>query len=603
MIDLSNPAVALRHEKAIEKYINERISDYFGSKCYKILRNRKKRISDSVDMKFHNQASGSRMQQEWIARVSMPMVREAFLAQRAVMHANFTKEPLFSLEPEGETPYQNALDMQELLNVNLRVGKFEERVLTPLIKHVAEWGTAVAVQYWRESSKTEMRTTPNMVGGVLAGYQRKAVPRRTMGAHAKPINQLNYFQDPNKTTPWDSDYRGWIESWSVAEFMREAADSDVYIKKNVQKVLKEAKENILRDRDYTADNSQDLAKHGLDVRHWYGRLNIKGNEDDVTSFYAELIDDTVVRVHENANDGDMVPITCFSMDRRNEFWWGNSDNEAVIPYENYLNTALNMEAQQGLQQLQNFIFYDKSMGINPADINNRAQNGGFIPFDRKQGQSTKDLFTQCQWLNNTSFFRNTINETKEASQRMSTKADLTRNPMQGGPQNKTATAAAMVEESGDIAENYYLRQFSYGLQDNGEHMAYILQQRMPEAFKVRGSPKSDPRSLLLMNILGDFGYRVANSLTKNKQAQAQNLLNTMTFIQNMRGTGDPSWMRVNLPTLIRSWFSQIGLPVDMDQVYPEVEEAPAAMAPPQGLPANVLPAPGAMQGAMQGAMG
>lgn len=592
-----------RHEKRIGSYIDTRVSTYFNSQCYRTLKNRMNRLRSSLDMRYHKSQGNNHLTNNWKAKIGVPLVREAFLAQRASLFSNFRNDPLLSVTPLRNTPYENARAAQDLLTSNMRSTRFRAKCYNSLVNTFSRYGSAVSMCYWQQNSSSAMYTEPKRLpDGRQYGYERVRRSRTQVGANNRSIHILNYFQNPRVADPEESDYQGHVERWRLSDLMAEAeAHPDLYVKENVEKVIREAQKDATIQSehyyDYSGDTNAEWQGTGIDIVHWWGTLNINGNERDQTTYYVERVGDTIIRFQDNPNDGGVRPYSVFAMDPREEYWWGNTTSENQIMFENAANVFLNMYADAGLQAMQRFVFYNKDMGLNPAQLNQAAKTGGFVPVTMKRDQDmSKVLFPWQRTEVSGHSTQYALSEIKEAAQRVRPKADFTRSAVQGGPQNKTATAALAMSQQGDIQENYYFAQFEYGLKDIGLKDLRMLQTYLPDEFSAR------PKANVLVemdkgNILGDFDFMVQSTLTKNQQIQAMNLINTLTAIMNFKGSGDPSWQQVQLMPIIRAWFREIDLPIDVDEVVPDE----AAMMGMQGMPG--MGAPGPMGGAPAGPAG
>jgi hypothetical protein len=578
-----------KHEKAISRYVDDRISTYFGSTCFKVLKNRYARLRDSIDMRYHETRSGGRAINDWKSKIAIPLVREVYLMRRSVIHAAYAKDPLISVVPTIASTEEGARLMQDTLQSNIRSTKFREGPYRQIVNSCSRYGSAVGVHYFRGSSTESMVTQRRMVAGVALGYERQPKPRYRKGVYLDEVHILNYFQNPNIINPRDSDYQGYIGREHLSAVMAEfEADPALYVKKNMKKILDEAERGGRNDPNYyTANKAEDPHAVGLDIQYWWGTLNIKGNEDDETEYYIERIGDTIVRIEENPNDWDIRPLTTWGIDQREEWWWSNTDSEGVVPHENYLNLLFGMAADNGLRALQNYIMYPRGL-VDVADINNRAKNGGWVPFDMTQlkpGMGAKDLFYRYEFpeasMQNADWIAAQV---KEAASRLKTKGDMNRKATQGGPVNDTATAAIYMNEQGDVQENFYLNEFSVGMKDMGEKQSIILQQRLGDRIRIRPRPDAAPLEFEKWQMLGEYGYYIETSLTRNQQIRLMNLQNAITAMVNFKGTGDPTWQRVNMEDVVRQWFRELELGIEVDRMLPP--------APPE----QAMPVPGLQAG-------
>ncbi len=604
MIDLERNLQ--NHEKRVKDYILDRVNTYFSSDCHSKLKTRVKRLNDSIDMRFHQVRSGVRAVNQWKSKIAMPLVRESFLARRAVTKSAFRQEPLVTVEATNDTPTENASNVQDVLTQNWKSTRFKATTLNRVINACSRWGSAVVV-YGFQRSQERYRTTTRTPWG----YDRLWQVRPRNNCVNTPVHPLNYFQDPMVPNPCNARYRGYIERIPLSQLIRELkAEPDAFIGRNVKMAITEAKKHFERNRHYYDNTNapKETDAIGVDRVHYYGEVTINGNEDSTSRYYAQLIGDHIIRFEENQNDEGLEPIETFHFDQRLNYWWGNVDTESVLPHENFMQLIMSMAADEGLRNLERFIFYDAG-SIDPADLNNRHKSGGFIPYDGK-GKPARELFHEYQGSNTNALngLQYLMAEMKESAQRVRPKSDMMRQGLQGGPRNETATAAMMLDEQGDLLESDLLESFSYGLIELAGGNLIVLRQHLPAAFQVRPEARYSPRVVEKMGILGTYDYKYDSALTKNKQIQAQNLLNWLTFLQNMRGTGDPSWLNVNMPAIVRSLFRKIDIGISDDEAYPPMQQAvqnprvpgmadnsPSASPPPATTPEAATPTLGMSQ--------
>lgn len=562
-------------EKDICGYMDDRVDNYFQSPASSTLKNRKNRLTNSIDMKFHNEKSGGgRLKNAWRSKIAVPLVRDAFVTKRAAVNSAFAADPIWTISPDSSTIYESAENMQSLMTCNARNTNYREKCLRSIIDTCCRWGAAATFSYFRTSASQAYRTIPQMVGGKhTGGYDRAYLPRKKAGVYSVSMNIDNYFQDPTVPDPEESSYQGYIEDVRLSDLIADyQSNKDAFVTKNFRKMVEEAKKDAFKDDHYSAPGEKrtDLNWFSVPVRHWWGKLNIKGNEDDYRNYYIQKVGQYIIRIQENPIDNDVVPIDIFTFDKRPEHWWGNVSTETQLPAETYMHFALNMAADSGLQALRKFVFYDKGMDIDMAELNRAAKSGGFVGMEPKNGMDMKKAFNQFQFTDvSTSNLDFILREVKEGAQRGVESVDYSRAPNQGGLQNKTAYASSMLEQKGDQKEAYFLTMFAYGLSGNGRTISTLLQQRAPNKFQIRPDPRNKPKALMKYEILGDYSYQVNTSLTRTKQQQVTNLLNVLTAIQNFSGQPHPSWMNVNISEIQKKWLKQIDEQIDVDDVFPE----------------------------------
>lgn len=556
------------HMKKVSDYITENVGIYFSSQCRIKLANRIKRLDDSIDMRWHTHHSNIRAVNAWKTKIAMPLVREKFLFRRAATFANF-KDPVIAVSPVDDTPTSNAINVQDSLTNNFRRTKFRQKCFRRVVNTAARYGSSVVYSAFQQRQTKFTRTVMGPFGP-----QKAIVVRPRMNVVNRDIHPLNYFQDPTTPDPDDAGYKGYIERIRLSQLVAEVKQQpDAFLEDQVKAVVAQAKKNVMDSRHYYDNTNASPRAHniGVDRIHWYGTINIDGNEDDDTVYYVQMIGDKIIRLERNPNDQDMVPLSQFHYEKRLNFWWGNVDVENVLPHENFMQLIMSVASDEAIRKLERMILYPEGV-IDPADLNNRHKLGGFVPYRQDGVRSTRELFTEFQGSNSNAIngLQALMQEMKESAQRVSTKGDLFRQGVQGGIPNETATGAMILDEQGDILEADLLENFAYGLTDLARVNTILMQMYMPDQFQVQSS--TGTRTVSLEGILGMYEYKYDTSLTKNKQIQAQNLLNWITFIQNMRGTGDPTWLNVDMQKIVRQLFRKIDLGVNVDEVYPDMPE-------------------------------
>lgn len=570
-------------QKKVVDYMDQHIEGYRADNCYRSLRGRYMRLRDSYDLRVRSR-SDVRAVNSWRSKIVYPLVREAMLIRRAVLLASYRNSPLITVRAGSDTTELAAKYATDTLQSNLRNQKFRQDAFHKSINMAAKYGTAVICSTPNYSERSVMKTVEDIVNGYSMGYTRTLVPQQRFGITAKSIHPLNYWQNPHMADADRSDFRGYTDREQLSELKSRADGDGRYIQANVKKVIDGLKKNDKTGNRYfeQENTNQDLSSNAVDIDYWYGKLSLNGNEDDPSEYLVEKAGEYILRVEENPNDEDIVPIDTLCIDKRDDFWWGNTDAESVVPYEQYLTMWMQMTADSGLRAMQSWVFYNKTAGIDPADINERAKNGGFIPVNQKPGSniSFRDSFYQVSFQDpSIGPMNNVAARVMEAADRILPRKDFTRSQMQGGPQNATATAAVIADQEGNIQDAYYLNDFAIGLNSFGRTQLVMLQQHLPSRFKVRPDPKSPAIELQKRDIIGFFDYYTESALSVNKQVQLTNLLNTMTAIQNFKGAGvDPTWANVNMGALAREWFKKLDVGVDIDEVMP---------ASPEGMPPQI----------------
>ncbi len=588
-------------ERLVTDYCVSRMATYFNSQCYKLFKNNYNVLRDMIDMKTAARNSTTKKGNQWLSNISMPMVREAYLARRAAAKSACRMDPLITVEPSLGTPVENARNMQDVLTSNFYASRFKENALWPAINWASRCGSAVMSHTFHVDLLKKKKTVFN---GMMYGQTEVQSLRRMVKSSVE--HSLNYFQNPSVPEPYESDYQGFLRRLRLSEQIADyEQNGDAYVKENMLEFVKAAVKGTVGSQFLRAANKDakgDIQQVASDIAYWYGTLNVKDNEEDSRE-YCLLIsgDSKILKIEENPYDENIRPISIFGFDKRLDNWWSNTDVQNQVPFENMANIFLRMTADEGLKALQRIIFLDKRSGLDVATFNEQRVNGGVVEFQGKDNLSASGIFHEFQGRDTSLGATQAIlGEMKEAGQRVRSKVDMSRKENQGGLKNSTATAATILNDEGNEQEFDYLENFFAGVSDTGYKHTCLLQQFLGEEINVRENPRSPMKTIEKKDILGEFDYRYSTSLTKNKQFQITNLMNVLTFLQNMKGTGDPSWMNVQLPTVIRSYLQKI-LPEDInaDEAYPpqvqQQMQLPAPQMGPNGVPEAAMSAPMASQ--------
>jgi hypothetical protein len=581
-----------KYHTAISAYLSARVNTYFASPCYTILKKRYERLRDSIDMKFKPQTEN-----EFASKISLPLLRPRYLFRRASIKGNFRNDPLYTLSAMGNTTVEAARNMQEILRLSLKHTKFRQTTFESLVDFVARYGAAVCYTQFQDVGAKGMRTVYDPQNPA-SKYQRvKAAAPGSVAVKNYFVHPLNYFQDPGAVDPDESYIRGFIDTWRVSDLAAAYANEQQnYIKENLEKVLKECRENGKRDENtyHDATTGKDESHMTVDVRRVWSTVNIVGNEADDTIYYAEIVGDTVIRFQDNPLDGNIVPLKCYRMRRRPEFWWGNSDCEDVQSHENFYNLMMSLKADGAIAATDRLNLYPRAWGVSNEDMRNRRAYGGWVPYDIVQGMPpiNQSIFTHQPVDNSTSQVDWVLRELKESAQGSTSRPDLTRGYNQGGVANKTATAASILASQGDTLDADMLEVFSYDLCGTGDINMRLLQQYLGNTIMLRGDAKQPPRTLEKYEFLGDMTIDVESSLQKNDLVELNRYQNAIMMLSGMQQAGVVQPGQINWDAVIRDVvrMSNIG---DVDEIMPPPGQA---MGMPTGVPNGPAdPAPGMPQ--------
>ena len=573
-----------RKEKAITDMVLDQKSDYFGSDCWKILRKRMSRLDDSVDMRFNPTSRGGTATQTntFKSKICMPLVREKFKAFTGMTLAAFRGEPMVTVLPDGDTPRINAVVAQKVLDQNFRRTEYRATTWREAVAYLGRYGVAVVPMRYRQSDYSQSYEKT-----VMGPYGIEVRPMENTGRRHNvwnyTCNPLNYFQNKAIARPCDSDYQGYLERVPLSVLINDYENDENVIKKNLKEIISQAMDEALRDEKYfQKGGAVDWYRVGVDITYRWGKLYIEGHEGDERCYYLEMVGDKIIRFGTNPNDEDLIPIGIYTADKRLEYWWGNTPIENSMPMENFLNMILGLRADQALQVVERFLFFDGNTGIDPADLNNRKQNGGYVKFNNKGNLRAQDIFYEYQPKDySAASVEPIIREVKEADQRLSFDNDYSRAPAEGGPQNQTATAALMMDTKGNVLKSELLEGIAHGLVQTARGTLTILQRMLPDYFQLKPA-NVDPLTVYKEHILGTYEYRMQTALTKNEVTQMQNLLNFLTQMANIKNVS-PELANLQLLPIAKELTKKHDLDVDLEEIFPaQMAAQPAAMLPGQG---------------------
>lgn len=594
------------YERLITEFVMARKRTYFDSECYKYLKRRHDRLRDAIDMKYPSNKNNSLS-----SKIAFSFIRQRYLHRRAVTANAFSSDPIGSVDPIGDTSFENAANLQDLLSSNFKYTDFRTRCFDKLIDSSSRFGAHVCYTQYQPNFRKGFKTVYQP--DALVQYQRVAVDNSATKTVCNfPIHILNYFQDPYEPNSEDSYYRGFIDHWRVSELVNCATvEPDNYIADNLERVISSGKKSGFSDenRYYDGKNEKTDSSHvGVDVTRMWTIMPINGNEDDDTVYYVEMVGDTIIRFQISPYDEDIVPLTTGCFRNRPDYWWGNPDSEDVMSHENFYNLMMQIVADMAMKSTDTMTFYPRGYGFDIDDLANRHETGGMIGYDMKNTPMQNMLYTWSQPVN-LNGMDYVLREVKESAQNLTTTTDLTRGYNQGGLNNSTATAAAMMQQQGDILENDMLNVFGRWIALVVKKNAIMLQQFVGEQFGIRTDPKLPAKQLSKYQILGTFGYDVVSSITKNSITEFAKWQNVITTLANFaQATGiKPDYDRMFRQMLKNS---DVG---DVDLILPPpapVEPAPAApqLPPPMAAPQEQQSAPAPeqapvdMMAAMQGAI-
>jgi hypothetical protein len=540
-----------QHEAALSRYVRDRASKYYESECFKVLDRRIRDLTYCADC-----IPNSLIRHTFNSKVVFPVVKERMLLRAAITASNYRAPEVFNCQALGNTPMENAAQAELVLNLNQIATNFKEKALKPGIKRASQFGTAVFYTYWRGYDKLEMATVFNPETGQ---YERSLQGGMKKNACTIELDLRSYYQNPEVADPDESDFQGHYRRVHIADLMA-MENEDGLIGPNLLKAVEEAKKSAGKSarRPY---NEPDERRWGVDIQHYEGILHIKGNEDDDTIYFVDMVGDIVIRISYDDYDYGIRSYSVANYNKRLEWWWGNGDAEYVVSHENFLNVLLSMTADNAMRSMLQYVFFEKST-IDPADINNRVRNNGFIPVDAGQIPLSNLVFPFQPSMNNTQLIEFAVNAVNNSIQGMSTKADLSRRADQGGPGNKTATAANIIAGQGDVLEGDILENFDFGICGTGKKSLIMLQQFLSSMFWVRPKPNQTELLLNKYQILGVMSVAINSTLQKNKQGELMRLENLVTWLLNVTQSPQLASAGLNLLPIVRDIIHKSDLPTD-----------------------------------------
>jgi hypothetical protein len=483
--------------------------------------------------------------------IGIPWVLPVILIRRAIISQAFRPDYLFYVKPDGNTPYDNAKKMEEILNVNMMATKFKQTTFARVIDSLASYGSSVVISEISNSKKQIPRMTADQNGMI----QRTMVNKSKTNAINKYVHILDYGQDPDIAQPDDSSYQFVLDrQYLYSLWAHYTNNPEMYDEETMKWLYDRAKKTPLTNQYYhtnagTYHNSSTEPPNGMvDLVRMYTTLPIDGNEDDDTDYRVVIAENRILSVQRNEYEQAKRMLSVISYYPREEYWW--SVNEAIIlrNHENIANIILTMKANNAIQSMDSKIFYPENIGIDVSTI----ERNRFVPYTQRNNDDIRKLIYQFQPLDQsvpitTSF----MGDLRESVQELNPKPDFTRTPKAGGMGNQAAAAINMIGSMQNTKESDILERISYGVQNIGVCDYLLLQQYLENVFQYRPSPNEEPIEVFKDQIMGDMSVDVATALTENKLIRLQNLQNNLTFFLNAMGSGHPDLQKIPLMPLIK----------------------------------------------------
>ena len=578
-----------RYEKAVSDYVRGFISSYRKSECYKILDRRMNDLQMSNDLK-----PASLRRNEYVSHVVFPIVKEQAMINSALTAANYRANEIFNLIGTGSTPPENSYHAETVLNLNLQNTFFKMKALKPAISNAALFGTSVMYTYWQTDQKAKLGTMYDQATGQ---YKRVLMPNRQANSFNVMIGLRDYFQDGDQPDPDKSSGQGHTRRVHLSELIG-LMENEAYIPENLGSIIEKARDGILphnmRTDNERADGKQ-RGKFDLDIDRFEGVVPIKGNEIDDTRYCVEMIGDVIIRLSIDDYDDEISSYTVMNFSKRPEYWWGNSSCEFKLPHENFLNIMLSMTADNALKSMNQYVFFN-GKSIQMDDLANRDAMGGFIPVDAKNVPLSSLIFPYQPGAVNYNAVEYAVNAVNESLGKMGTRIDFSKQNNGGLVNNKTATAANMLQNQGDLLEADLLENFDFGVCDVGRKNTILLQQFLSEMFYVRPKRDQIERQIYKYMILGRFQYQINSTVSKNKQAEMQRLQNLVTWLSNLLANPQLASAGYKLIPAVNDVIRRADLP-SLDEILPSDEQEqraaqggqPSAQGPAQATGGSMQP--------------
>lgn len=584
-----------KYEKKIVQYLKDRKEFYVKSKCRKYLLDHIKRLDQSWNMEVPGPMGNTYMSQ-----MNYNLVKEIMINKRALFTGNFRPDPLYTLSAIGNTPDENAMNMQDLLTANNKQTKFRSKFLRPALNGIVRNGASIAFTEYEEVSKYGWKTVSDPIQ--ISRREWKEL-RKGDYARVSYVSVENYGQNPEIIDSEDSDFNYHLERWSLSDLearqqkdkeIKEAGGQPLYIKQNLEKVIKQVKkEQFVKDPDYVDKKGRDSAKdYGMvklsDVTRGRAQIMLEGNSDDETYYYYEMIGDIIIRFQDNPYDMDMSQWDVLTCEQRTEYFWGDSPGAYAIQNENSLNLLLGMSLENAIESMKRHKYYNKN-AIDPQMMRNLPFNAD-IPVDVGLDVSLSNIFYTSQHQDTAgSEISQAYARILENNQRTTTTPDLNRTASQGGPANKTAYAAGLMESVGASEDGDLLEQVSTCLESVGGKEVIVLGQFVANfsPVTVRPGDVNSIRELHKQNIEGDFGVTIDTAYKRTHLGDRNESMNNLSWLLNIEQAlnGLGTSLGVKFQPLARSIMKNQPS-VDIDEVMPETEE---------GLQPNIPQQPGQPQ--------
>lgn len=554
------------HEKKIRDYIFEHVNGYYDSGAYDKLKKRMGILTDSYNLKLPGRAGS-------FSKIAWPILLEAKELLQAILKATIRSRPLITPDPIEGTPKESAIIAGQVITKNFQTTRYH-KTLRRIAEYTAGFGSWCQYSEYRLIERSVWQTVNTNIGP-----RRKMVGDVKGNVYNTPVDPRNYFQDPSEHDPMESFFKGHLSSHLVHELVAEFNNNpDLWIKDNLLDVIQNQKEAKIK--QFYEDN-QDKRKGRLDAANWFGIIPIPGNEASSTIYMAKVIGNKIVKFQDNPYDENADPYTIFSIRPRLDYWFANTPVEYQRPHEQFTNLAMNMQADNIVNNIMRYFFYQAG-SLDTAAINDRARNNGFIPVDLK-GNGASQIGQLIQQFSPQDTSTNALDwmmrQIKESREDLSMKPDFRGHGQRGGRPDTTATVATMLQSESDIREQDVLEDFSDGIINTGEINYVMLQQFLPDVFTVTDRPGMPEREVYKPEMMGRYRMVFNSGLQKNKIMQATKIANGIIQLVNLQSR-IPALQSLNFIKPVRELIQSLDIG-DADDILPEQAPMMPQMAPNQ----------------------
>jgi hypothetical protein len=536
---------------AITKRCMSLCDSYFASDLYKRFKMRVTIIDNAIDGKFAAQNS-------FIADVAPLVIRKDYNATLAFMHKYFENDPIITLKSIGGTPQVNADIAQSLIQGNFEKTRFREKTWLPILDNLARYGTAVAyIVYDQSYGSGGTEVIP--VSGWTSPFE-EVDQGGSDAVVVKSIHPLNFFQDPCGNFQSETTYKGFYDTWTVADLYQllDEEYEGIYNGNMVKEAIESCKRGAQAEHWYSgvSGNSDKVIEDSSLQIHpirMYTMLNIKGNENDSRLYYVEIVHGKMIRCHATNYTMDTLPLQTGTYYPRPDMWMGNASLEFKMGYQNLKNWLIGTTIESTMKASDRMMLVRRGGGVDVADINNRHQNGGVVFYDGMeepdkliyQVQAQNAARQDVEWLNR---------EINQEIQELSPVVNMQNKYNEGGMNNNTLGAAQMQAGIGETLYGFVMANISFFVSRIGEAVVSMMQHNFGDMIPYKESPAASEIMVSKAAILGKYKYIAYSSYYINERGERTDSANIITMALNWLGTGNQAFSQLNINEFLKDWL-------------------------------------------------